>query len=180
MGGESYLVGLIGFIVFMMVFLILQQFSIQAGWFLLEIGSGIIIHILSSIAGFLLVERFSYWYQASLYAFLWFCFFFVTSIYSASVSVGIISYLYQQPQHTASLSDVYQNCVVNFFQERVEFLITTDQIQKTDQGYSITPAGRKTAHRLRLINKILGMQSQGFYSLNSTFPEARTQVNEKK
>lgn len=180
MNTASYLVGLIGFIVFITVFLVLQQFPIRANWFLLEIASGLIIHIPSSIAGFLFIEEFSYWYQASLYAFLWFCFFFITSIYSASVSVGIINYLYKQQQHTASLSDVYQNCVVNDFKERVEFLVATNQVQKTDRGYVITPTGRKTARQLQLINTVLGMQSQGFYSCDSTLLEYRTQINEKQ
>jgi hypothetical protein len=161
---ESYLIGLSGFIVFVLSFMILLRFSLRMGWFLLEILTGLVIHIISSVAGFILLDTFSYWYQASLYAFLWFCFFFVTSIYSASVSVGILSYLYEQPNYTASLSEIYQQCIVRVFEKRAEFLVAAKQVQKTDQGYIATSAGIRTARRLQFIQKILGMESQGFYS----------------
>jgi hypothetical protein len=173
MGGESYFAGFVSFVIFMATFLVLLRAPLKIGWFLLEILTGVVIHILSTIVGFILIENFSYWYQASLYAFLWFCFFFVTSIYSASVSIGIISYLYNQPQQTVSLRDVYENCVENVFGQRVEFLVAQGLAQKTEQGYISTPKGKSTVHQLQLINKILGMESQGFYSSISTLTEVR-------
>jgi hypothetical protein len=172
MSGESYFAGFVSFIAFMVTFLVLLRAPLKTGWFLLEILTGVVIHILSSIAGFILIEGFSYWYQASLYAFLWFCFFFVSSIYSASVSIGIISYLYDQPQYTASLQDVYQNCVANVFEQRVEFLVAQGLAQKTGEGYITTPKGKNTVRQLQLINKTLGMESQGFYSSTSTLVES--------
>jgi len=179
MGGGSYFVGFLGFIVFLVIFLVVLRRPVKTGWFLLEIWIGLIVHILCSISGFLLVEEFSYWYQTSLYAFLWFCFFFVSSIYSASVSVGIISYLYKRPNHTASLPEVYQNCIVRVFEERAEFLVATKQVQKTNEGYLSTPTGKRTANQLQLINKVLGMESRGFYSSDSTLLENKNQVNER-
>lgn len=178
MGGESYLVGFIGFLAFVILFLVLLQLPTKIGWFVQQILTGLIVHILTTIFGFMIVNDFSYWYQASLYAFLWFCFFFVSSIYSASVSVGIISYLYDQPQYTAPLDDVYQKCVVQVFEERVEFLIAMNQVQETDQGFISTVSGRNTANRLRLISKILGMESQGFYSSNSTLSNTKNSVDQ--
>ncbi|HEX2996547.1 MAG TPA: hypothetical protein VHP14_17105 [Anaerolineales bacterium] len=180
MNGESYLIGFLGFVIFLIAFLVILRQPVKTGWFLLEVWTGFIVHIVCSIFGFLLVEGFSYWYQTSLYAFLWFCFFFVSSIYSASVSVGIISYLYKQPNRTASLLDVYQNCIVRVFEERAEFLIATHQVQKADQGYMITPAGRKTVDQLRKINKLLGMESRGFYSSDSTLLEEKRELLKDK
>jgi hypothetical protein len=162
----SYLVGLIGFLAFVAIFLLLLHVPTGSGWFTLEILTGLVVHVLTSIAGSMLLESYSYWYQASLYAFLWFCFFFVTSIYSASVSVGIISYLYKQPDQRAPIEQVYQDCVVRVFKERIEFLILTKQIQETQLGYISTTTGKRTAQQLHRINQILGMQSQGFYSSN--------------
>jgi hypothetical protein len=161
---QSYFIGLLGFVAFVISFMILLRFPLRIGWFALEILTGLIIHLISSLTGFLLVDAFSYWYQASLYAFLWFCFFFVTSIYSASVSVGILSYLYKQPNYTAPLDNIYQHCIVRVFEKRAEFLVATKQAQKTDQGYIATTSGKRTVRRLQLIQKILGMESQGFYS----------------
>jgi hypothetical protein len=164
MAAQSYCIGSLSFVAFVLSFISLLRFPLRIGWFVLEILTGLIIHIVSSFAGFVLFDEFSYWYQASLYAFLWFCFFFVTSIYSASVSVGILSYLYEQPEYKAPLGDVYQHCIVMVFEQRAEFLVTAKQVQKTDQGYLATSAGRRTAERLQWIQKILGMESQGFYS----------------
>jgi len=178
MGGESYFIGFVGFVTFIIIFWILLQVPIKTGWFIKELSSGFVVHVLTSIAGFALVENFSYWYQAALYAFLWFCFFFVSSIYSASVSIGIISYLYKQPEYKATLDDVYKNCVVHVFEERVEFLVATKQVQETDKGYISTAIGRNTANQLRLINKILGMESQGFYSSSSTLLEHKQEFDQ--
>ncbi len=164
MVAESYFIGFLGFIAYLILFLILLRFPLRIGWFILEILTGLIIHLLCSIAGLIFSDGFSYWYQASLYAFLWFCFFFVSSIYSASVSVGIISYLYEQPNHAAPLDQIYQDCIVRVFEKRAEFLVATKQAQKTHQGYLATAMGKRTVHRLQIIQKILGMESQGFYS----------------
>lgn len=173
MAVASYLLGLLGFFAFVTIFLLLLHLSLKTGWFALQILTGLIVHILTSITGSMLLESYSYWYQASLYAFLWFSFFFVTSIYSASLSVGIISYLYKQPDQRASLDQVYQDCVVRVFKERIEFLILTKQIQSTQLGYISTDTGKRTAQRLRLINKILGMESRGFYSADITHFESK-------
>ena len=164
MGAQSYLLGLIGFLAFIAIFGVLLQLPMRIGWFTLEMTTGVIVHILTSIAGYAVLERYSYFYQAALYAFLWFCFFFVTSIYSASVSVGIINYLYKQRDHTASLEDVYQSCIVPVFRERIDFLLSTKQIQETSDGYTSTSTGKRTARQLRKISKVLGMQNQAFYT----------------
>ena len=164
MSAQSYFIGLLGFLAFVVSFMIILRFPLPIGWFVLEILTGVVIHIVFSLAGFMLFDEFSYWYQASLYAFLWFFFFFVNSIYSSSVSVGILSYLYEQPNYTAPLNEIYQRCIVRVFEKRAEFLVATKQAQKTDQGYLATSAGIRTAHRLQFIQKILGMESQGFYS----------------
>jgi hypothetical protein len=168
MSAESYLVGFIGFTAYVIAFLLFLRLPIKFGWFLLEILLGFIFNIICTFAGYLIVDQFSYWYEASLYFFLWFCFFFVTSIYSVSVSIGIIEYLYDQPEQAASIKEIYQNCVVKDFEKRAEFLVATKQVQKTDEGYQITPKGRMTAHRLLKINQILGMEVNPYYSPTST------------
>lgn len=172
-GMLSYFAGILSFIVFVTVFLIFLRLPLKTGWLILEILTGIIVHVISSIASFILLDDFSYWYQASLYAFLWFLFFFVTSIYSASVSIGILHYLYRQPRYMAPLQDVYQNCVENVFKQRVEFLVAQGMAEKTEQGYISTRKGRNTVQKIQLTNKILNMESQGFYSSASTLKNAK-------
>ena len=164
----SYFAGFISFIVFIALFLILLRLPSKVGWFLLEILTGLTVHLTSSIIGLVFIDGFSYWYQASLFAFLWFCFFFVTSIYSASVSIGIISYLYTQPRHSALLQDIYQNCVENVFKQRAEFLFEQQLAKKTEQGFVSTDKGKAYVKQLQRINLLLRMEGQGFYTSTST------------
>jgi hypothetical protein len=160
----SFLVGLVAFLIYVSIFIVLLRLKWRLGWLYSEIFTGIAVHLLSSVTGFIWIQDFSYWYNASLYAFLWFCFFFVTSIYSVSVTVGVIRYLFQQPGYVASNEDIYQHCIVSTFMERSEFLAKNKQVQKKDGGYIISFSGRRTVNNLVLVQKILGMESQGFYS----------------
>ena len=164
MGGGSYLCGVAGFLVYFLLFIFVQRLPLKIGWFLLEILLGIIVFIFSAMAGYRWISSFSIWYQASIYAFLWLCFFFTSSIYSVSVSLGIIRYLYEQPDKVATLSDINEKCIIQPFEERAAFLVATKQAQMQAGCYLPTAAGRSTVKNLRLIQKILGMKSHGFYS----------------
>ncbi len=172
MPAESFLVGMAGFLFFALLFIALQQLRLPIGWFALIIITGLGVHLLSTVAGTIWLKSFSYWYSASVYAFLWFCFFFICSIYSVSVSLGIIHYLYGQPGKTAPLSKIYKQCILASFRERAEFLIATGQAQKVERGYIATPAGIQTVRRVRWVQKVLGLKSYGFYSTTPAGVEA--------
>ena len=164
MAVESYLVGVTGFLLFVVLYIAQQRLGWSVGWFAKEILLGFLVYLLSIVAGFLWVKEFSYWYCTSIYSFLWFFFFFVSSIYSVSVSLGIITYLYQQPGKTATVTKIHEQCILAEFRKRVEFLILTKQVQNVERGYIATPTGKQTVRRLRLIHRLLGMKSHGFYS----------------
>jgi hypothetical protein len=164
MAAASYLVGMAGFVFFALLFIVLLHLRLPIGWFTLMIITGLGVHLISTAAGTIWVRSFSYWYSTSIYAFLWFCFFFGCSIYSVSVSLGIISFLYKQPGKTAPLSELYEQCIQASFRERAEFLIATGQAQKVKRGYIATPAGIQTVRRVRWVQKVLGLKSYGFYS----------------
>jgi hypothetical protein len=174
MATESFLVGMAGFVLFALLFVALLRLRLPIGWFALIIITGLGVHLLSIAAGTIWVKSFSYWYSTSVFAFLWFCFFFVCSIYSVSVSLGIINYLYEQAEKTAPLSKIYEQCIVASFRERADFLITTGQAQKVERGYIATPAGLQTVQRIRLIQKVLGLKSYGFYSTTSAGIDANS------
>jgi len=160
----SYLIGALGFVVYALLFMFLLRLRLRLGWFLLELVLGVLVHALTSALGLFWITGFSYWYNLSLYAFLWFCFFFVSSIYSVSVTLGIIRYLYDKPNHSASLEEIYEYCIEAPFKERAEFLVNTGQAQKMDRCYVSTIAGKQTVQRMRRINKMLGMEISGFYT----------------
>lgn len=164
MAALSYLIGAMGFVVYALLFMFLLRSRLRLGWFLLELVLGVLVHTLTSALGVFWITGFSYWYNLSLYAFFWFCFFFVSSIYSVSVTLGIIRYLYDKPNHSASLEEIYKYCIEAPFKERAEFLVNTGQAQKMGPCYVSTTAGKQTVQRMRWINKMLGMESSGFYS----------------
>jgi hypothetical protein len=162
---ESFLVGAIGFVVYACLFIFLLRLRLRIGWLLLELVLGLIVHVLTSALGVLFITGFSYWYNLSLFAFLWFCLFFVSSIYSVSVTVGIIRYLYNAPDHSASVEEIHKYCIEAPFIERAKFLVNSGQAQKMDQYYLSTTTGKQAVQRIRWINKILGMESKGFYTI---------------
>jgi hypothetical protein len=167
MAAESYWFGLAGFCAYVVLFLILRRLRPQTGWFLLELTLGILVGLLAAVAGFLWLDEFSIWYHTALFAFLWLCFFFVSSIYSVSVSVGIIRYLQAKPGHAAEADEIYRQCVVEPFVERVEFLAASEQVQNTEGGYRLTSQGQVTVRRLRAIQSLFGMTNRGFYTAAS-------------
>ena len=164
MAAFSYLIGVIGFVVYALLFIFLLRVHLRLGWLLLELVMGVMVHAVTSALGMFWITGFSYWYNLSVYAFLWFCFFFVSSIYSVSVTVGIVSYLYDKPDHSSPLEEIYKFCIEAAFKERIEFLVNTRQAQKMGQCYVSTIAGKRTVQRMRRINKILGMKNSAFYS----------------
>lgn len=167
MAAASYLVGMAGFVLFALLFIAVQRLRLPIGWFTLMIITGLGVHLFSTAAGYIWIQAFSYWYSASVFAFLWFCFFFGCSIYSVSVSLGIIHYLYEQPGKTAPLSKIYEQVILASFRDRAEFLLNTGQAQKVEQDYIATPAGLQTVRRVRWIQKVFGLKSYGFYSTTS-------------
>jgi hypothetical protein len=130
----SFLIGAAGFVVYALLFMVLLRTRLREGWFLLELGLGAMIHVLTSIMGAVWITGFSYWYNLSSYTFLWFCFFFVSSIYNVSVTLGIIRYLYHKSDHSASMGDIYQYCILEPFRERAGFFVSNGQAQQTQQG----------------------------------------------
>ncbi len=52
MAAASFLIGIAGFLVFVLLFAILLRIDLMMGWFTLEIAAGFTVHILSIVAGF--------------------------------------------------------------------------------------------------------------------------------
>ena len=161
---QSFWIGLAGFIAYLALILIFIRFPLQTGWFALELVCGFIVHGLSSAIGFYLIPEFNYWHNISIYAFLWFCFFFVTGIYFSSISVAILSYLFRSPNHAADKSMVFKDCIEKPFAERAGFFLQEGQVEKAGDRYVITERGKNNVRRIWLIRKLLGLAGSGFYS----------------
>jgi hypothetical protein len=164
MAPESFLVGLISFVVYILIYLTLSRLFPTRGWLGLELFFGSICFIVGAIAGFWLIDDFSIWYALSLFAFLWFCFFFVSGIFYVSVSVGIIHFLNHHPLRSASIDQVYQECIVEQFSNRIDFMVSSGLVDQSQSGYFISKTGKFTVNRIQLIKKILKLETTGYYS----------------
>jgi hypothetical protein len=164
MAPESFLIGFISFIVYIVVFLTFGRVITTVGWLGLELFFGSICFVAGAITGFWLIDNFSIWYALSIFAFCWFCFFFVSGIFYVSVSVGIIYYLNHHPQQSASIDDVYQECIVKQFSNRIDFMVSSGLVDHSESGYFISKAGIATVSRIQLIKRILKLETTGYYS----------------
>jgi hypothetical protein len=166
MAPVSFLVGLISFVVFILIFLTVGRLIPSIGWLGLELFFGNICYIVGAIAGLWLIDNFSIWYFLSLFAFCWFCFFFVSGIFYVSVSVGIIYFLNQCPDRSASIEEVYQECIVKQFYNRIDFMVRSGLVDHSQSGYFISKVGKSNVNRIQLIKKILKLETTGYYSSN--------------
>ena len=166
MAPESFLVGLAGFGAYIVIYLLLLRLKSPIGWLGIEVLTGIVVFGLSVCVGYWTVDGFSFLYAGSLFVFCWFCFFFVTGIFYVSVSVGIIHYLNIQPGKSATKEELYQECVRKPFINRIHSMTKLGLIEHSEQGYSVTSKGRFSVERIKNLQKILGLKSEGFYSAN--------------
>ena len=164
MAPESFLVSLISFMVYIFIFLTAGRLLPSIGWLGLEIFFASVCYIIGAIAGLWLINNFSIWYSLSLFAFCWFCFFFVSGIFYVSVSVGIIYFLNQCPERSASIEEVYQECIAKQFSNRIDFMVRSGLVEHSESGYLISKAGKSTVRRIQLIKKILKLETKGYYS----------------
>jgi hypothetical protein len=166
MAPESFLVGFVGFGAYTAIYLLLLRSKSSTGWFALQVLTGILVFITSAGLGFWLVDGFSLFYALSIFGFFWFCFFFVTSIFYVSVSIGIIHYLNAQPEKSSTVEELYQECIRKPFIHRVHFMERLGAITHSEQGYSITDKGKRTVRRIKILQNVLGLKSRGYYSMN--------------
>lgn len=163
MAPESFLVGLAGFGAYIVLYLLLLRVGLPIGWLGLEVLTGALVFSLSVCFGYWMVDGFSFLYAASVFAFCWFCFFFVTGIFYVSVSIGIIYYLCRQPGKSATKEELYQECIRRPFINRIHAMEKLELVERSGQGYSVTSKGRFSVRRIKNLQSLLGLKSGGVY-----------------
>jgi hypothetical protein len=166
MAPESFLVGLAGFSAYIVIYLLMLRWKVSTGWFSLQVLTGALVVILSAGLGFWRVHQFSIFYALALFGFLWFCFFFVSGIFYVSVSLGIIYYLNAQPGKSASVEELYWECIRKPFINRVDLIEKLGAVSHSEQGYFITEMGKQIVRRIKAIQNLLGLRIGGFYSVD--------------
>jgi hypothetical protein len=161
----SFAAGLVAFVFYVTVFLVIMRFRPGTGWFSLQVAAASIIHILSSMLFSYFLKGFLYWYALGVFSVGWFCFFtFSTAIY-VSISARILRTIYKYPGQSLPLEDVFRVCVSEPFRERAEFLVGSGLAQKGEIGYKITDAGVKNALLVLSLRRLFGMEEAGLYAL---------------
>lgn len=163
---ESYMVAAFAAVAHIAVFITARQLT-SYGWFVLELLTGGLVFLAGLTVGILAVEDFSLWYYLALYSVGWWCFFFVSSIFYVSVSVQIIRYLSERPDGSASVDELYHQCIEAPFAERAAFLVQTGQADEMAGGYRASPQGLKTADRIRRVRQLFGFSCCTGYYTNS-------------
>jgi hypothetical protein len=162
---DSFAIGLVAFIFYIVVFLVLMRLRLRIGWVALQAAAAVLIHILSSILAFNMVNGFLYWHALGVFSVCWFCFFTLSTAVYVSISARILRTINRQPDLSISVDEIFRVCIRRPFQERAEFLAASGQAQKGDFGYKITEAGDRNARRLKAMRDFLGMEGSGLYSL---------------
>ena len=160
----SFAAGLVAFIIYIVVFLVLMRFQLKVDWFTLQLIIGSLIHVISSVFFFYIMKGFLYWYALGIFSVCWFCFFTLSTAIYVSISANILRTINRQPEHALSLDEIFNLCIRKPFETRAEFLVVSKLAQKRETGYRISAAGKKNAQRVRAIRHFLGMEGSGLYS----------------
>jgi hypothetical protein len=161
----SFTAGLVAFVFYMAVFLVLIRLRPGMGWFSLQLAAASIIHVLSSILFSYLLKSFLYWHALGVFSVGWFCFFTLSTAIYVSISARILRTIHKYPGQSLPLEDIFRVCVREPFRERAEFLVASGLAQKGEIGYRITDAGDKNARRVHSLRRLFGMEESGLYSL---------------
>lgn len=174
----SFAVGLVTFLLYAVVFLILMRLHFKIGWVALQVIAATVIHILSSVFASNMINGFLYWYALGVFAVCWFFFFTLSTAIYVSISARILRTISKQPDQSISLDDVFRLCILKPFQERAEFLVNSGLAQKGKTGFRITDTGAKSARRLLAMRDFFGMEGSGLYSLDRSI-KTETKVKKK-
>jgi hypothetical protein len=159
----SFIAGFAALVLYMGVFLALMRLRLRIGWFALQIICGIIIHVLSSLFFYYILQGFLYWYALGIFSVGWFCFFTLGTAIYVSISARILRTINKQPGQSLPLDDIFQVCIREPFNDRAEFLVASGLAQKGANGYRITDIGEKNARRVQWMRLFFGMEGSGLY-----------------
>src|SRR6266540_36407 len=93
----SFAAGLFAFILYATVFLILMRLKLKVDWFALQFIAGSIVHIISSIFFFYVLNGFFYWYALGVFSFCWFLFFTLSTAIYVSILARILLTIKKKP-----------------------------------------------------------------------------------
>jgi hypothetical protein len=90
-------------------------------------------------------------------------FLFLFSAVHKSISLEVLCELSRAPQCRLEIEAIAQELVLPRFVERIELLIAGGLAVRAAKGFVITDSGQKTAHRLRILQRVAGVTRSGLY-----------------
>ncbi len=130
----------------------------------MQLVIGIIVHVVSSVFSYYAVNGFLYWYALGFFSVSWFLFFALSTAIYVSISANILRTIDEQPNHTLSIDDIFNICIRQPFETRIEYLINSKQVVRGKIGYKITDIGVKNAGHVHTARQFFRMDGSGLYS----------------
>jgi len=88
------------------------------------------------------------------------------AVLRVSVSLHIVRYLAQHPDHRASFDAVYAACIARPFADRAAFLVESGLVAEYkgwNGRYALTHRGRVLLATLRCMRRAFGFRATGYY-----------------
>jgi hypothetical protein len=90
-------------------------------------------------------------------------FLFLFSAVYKSISLEVLCALNLAPQHRLTLDAITEKLVLPRFVERIDLLISSGLVLRTNDGYFLTERGRRAARQLRGVQRFAGITQSGLY-----------------
>ena len=130
---------------------------------LLHLASAVIWHNLLLFLLFAVGAGAYYWHSAAIFAFGVMAFVFIFSAAYKSISLRAIVLLAESENGSVSVFEITEKLVMKSFVDRVDMLAGAGLVEQGPAGYSLTARGRRTADRIRALQKFFGTHTTGLY-----------------
>ena len=163
----SFVIGLIGVVIFALLAPALQLIARARAWPLAPVTliaiAAVVSHALGVILGALLLAPFQYWDAASIFGFFVMAYVFAFGAVYKSVSLDILLGLVGRPERSAPLSAIVEQQVPHLFQGRIDVLVDGGLVEPENSHFSSTAAGRSMAGRVGRLRHAFGIGDTGLY-----------------
>jgi hypothetical protein len=164
---SSFLYGLAGVAMFVVVAPLMQGLARRGAWRVSPVVvlaiAAILAHLASIWVGLAQVRPFQYWNAAAIFGFGVMTYVFAFGAVYKSVSLRLLLDLTERPGNAMKLSAIVGDRIPEIVRERIDVLIDSGLVARDDGMFVTTSAGHQIATRLRLARRMLAIGSTGLY-----------------
>lgn len=131
-------------------------------------ASALLTHVVGVVGAGFLLGPLPYWPAAAASGFGAVVWLFAFSAVYKSVSLKVLTQLARTPGGDLPFNVLTTDYVQAEFVARTEVLTAMGWVQPTPGGFTLTPAGKAAARRLRAIQRVCGIERSGLYGTPDT------------